>query len=190
MRIRVNKDEVYTVIADGILSIPNFADGRLIPGILIDVKDNLKIPEIIKLHDSLPPGDVEYHWAKKTFHPESLLLKINYKAPMQAQFAIEFLIPRRFAVIEGIIQSRSVYLALGKEGDKFSDNIDNGMVFEVPDMGIDKDWEKVLIRTLIKKNRKEGYNKRDSVIVAREQAKILKERWRFRRPFNGRSPTI
>jgi hypothetical protein len=181
----------FNVVADGGVSIAGLGEGRFIPAIIIDIKDKIEIEELLKLHDTTPPGDTELFWSlPPTFFskPKSVLLSITFVRPMKLSFGIEFSLPQRYALVDGIIQARAFQLQVGKIGDKistlFTDKAkresSGSILIEVPFMKFDAKWNELLFDNVKDIYRKKGASRKDATRLANDQIKKMRELWNFR----------
>lgn len=183
----------FKVVADGGMSLPVLGEGRMIPIVMIDIKDNVEVAELLKLHDNTSPGDTELQWSLPPTifsKPKSVFLNITFLKPMKLTFGIEFPIAERHAVIDGIIQSRAFNLQDGKSGEKVStifvdkskQKTHGCVLIEVPNMKFDNKWNELLLDFLKHKYKKQGASKNEAIAYANEQIKKMRELWNMRRP--------
>ena len=174
----------YRIVADGGMSASTIGEGRFIPAIIIDIDDDKEVSELIQLHKGMPPGDTELHWflPKTFFAPKSVYLNIEFIKPMKINFGIEFDLSNQYSLVDGIIQSRAFYLMTGKTSDKVSQNIENSIMIEVPNMDFDKKWSEMLNDTLKKKYRNIGVSKKDAQKHILAHIKSMRDVWNLRRP--------
>jgi hypothetical protein len=62
MMIKKISTPIYNINEEGLFASRDYADGRLIPSIVISSKEDDYIKEIIKLHSNISMGDVEVQW--------------------------------------------------------------------------------------------------------------------------------
>jgi hypothetical protein len=99
---------------------------------------------------------------------------------MEIEFGIEFILDKHYSLVDGILQSRSFYLQSGKIGDKVSQFKNDYILVEVPNTGVDKKWNELILNTLKKKYRRIGASKKEILLLAREQIKKMREVWNTR----------
>lgn len=185
MKLNRTNSPIFKIVADGGLSSPHLGEGRLVPLLIIDVLEHCEVTELIKLHETTPPGDTEMNWIKPLssfFKTKTLILEIEFKKPMEVKFGIEFNIEKQYALIDGVIQSRGAYLQTGKAGDKVSEFKGSSILIEVPDLKIDDKWNEIVFETVKDRNKKAGATKKDAGNLARQQIKSMREVWNIRRP--------
>lgn len=168
----------------------------MIPVSVVDFGDNQDIIDCIEAHASLiTPGDVTTSWGIMPIcpirRPEELLLKIDFLQPMEATFAIRFSIEKGYNLIDGIMQSKALYLVADKQGQKISQifmraenkgkKIKNAILIDVPDTGAKAKWEEIFLKALSKKYQKLGVSKNESQNMATELIKSMRELWKFRK---------
>jgi hypothetical protein len=171
---------VYKIVSDGAMSIPSIAEGRVIPGLILDTNQDLEIRDLIEAHDHSPPGDAEYNWSTKPFDSGSLYLTVEFKSPIPFKFSIYFEIPRQNFLVDGVLKSRGFYLLAGSSFDKVSNLSLKRIMCEVPDTGFSNTWESINTKSIIKRYRKQGLSKKEAERAAKRHIDSSREIWRFR----------
>lgn len=187
MKFDTEKYPIFKIVADGGISLPGIGEGRIFPYLIIDSGDDNRITELITVHQKTPPGDTDLLWANPVsfFAPKTMTLKIGFKKPMKITFGTEFNLLNQFALLDGVIQSRGFFLQTGKKGDKVSGKLNSGSILiEVPFMDFDKKWNGMLFDIVKSKFKKEGANKKDASIFAKQHIKSMREVWNIRREEN------
>jgi hypothetical protein len=174
---------VFRIVADGGLSSTNIGEGRFIPSLVIDTNGNSEVTDLIKLHNKIPSGDTKLSWTKPDtfFKSKTLTLYLEFINPMNISFGIEFTISDKFSLIDGIIQSRGFYLQSGKSGDKISEFKNDCILIEVPNVGFDDYWNKLLFDTLKEDYKKKGASRKEIPNFVKEHIKRMREIWNMRR---------
>jgi hypothetical protein len=183
MQLKTTKYPFFEVVGDGGISSDNLGEGRFIPSVIIDIEEHSSIADLIKMHSSTPPGDAVFQWSRdfSIFKPQKLHLNIDFVKPMQLSFGIVFDLPKQFAIIDGIIQSKGLYLQTGKEGDKISEFKTESILFEVPETGFEREWDKILLETVKTKYKKLGATKNEVKVLSQKHIKSMREMWNIRR---------
>ncbi len=181
MRPRTIKHQICKVVGDGAMSHPKIGEARLIPAVIIDPVDNNSIPELLIYHQTTSPGDTKLTWSNLPFNKRVLVLNLEFIKPMEVSFGIEFDVMRDLNVIDGIIQSRALYLQCGKKGDKFSDLSAPKILVEVPFLGFDKKWNYMLLDALKRKYRKMNFTKSEASEATKRHIKTMRELYHRRR---------
>lgn len=178
----------YKVVADGGMSAPSIGEGRLVPALIIDIKNDIEVSELIQLHKGTLPGDIQLVWSlpKGFFFPKSIYLNLEFIRPMNLKFGIEFTISNQFSLIDGIIQSRAFYLITGKSSDKVSQLINESILIEVPNLNFDKKWNDMLFLIVKKKYKNMGASRKEAEAFASNHIKSMRDIWNIRRRNNSR----
>lgn len=174
----------FKIIANGAISVVEVGEGRVIPSIIIDIGKHNEILDLVKLHKNALSGDVDLSWRKELsiFKNKSIFLHLNFKKPLEVSFGIEFILTKDYALIDGIIQTRSFYLLIGKEGDKVSDLKNESVMIEVPDLGFDLEWEKRLSEIVKNEGRKiHSMTKKELSNWSNEMVRKMRKLWNMRR---------
>lgn len=180
MNIKRIKHPVYDVVADGAIASTEIGEGRLIPGVVIFTNGDSTLADLIQFHQSTPPGDVQLQWARKPFKKNALILNMEFKKPMEFNFGILFHLSEHYSIVDGIIQSRGLYIQNGKMGDKFSNMEAPKILIEVPDLGFGKKWNSRIVDILYGKYRKKGLSKKDARVATQSHLKSMRETWHIR----------
>jgi len=133
--------KLFNYAEEGLIGLGEVGEGRLIPAVVLDVRDDQDVVDLIKIHKTISTGDAKLNWVQDYNDRKGLILKISFTLPMSLGFGISFNISRDLNLIDGIIQSKGLYIQTGKKGDKISKTLkDDKILLEVPDMGINEIW--------------------------------------------------
>lgn len=146
MMIKKISTPIYNINEEGLFASRDYADGRLIPSIVISSKEDDYIKEIIKLHSNISMGDVEVQWGgilSSLFNTDRWVLNIRFYKPIDYNFSIVFSLKNHYSIIDAIFQSKGLRIAYGHKGEKVS-QVSNHIIIEIPDTGIGLKWEKTL----------------------------------------------
>lgn len=181
MKVQMVKGPVFKIVGNGMISIPELAEGRLIPAVIIDTLDNQVIPDLFEIHKSTPPGDTASTWTKRFFENNRVILQLDFSQPIKVSFGVEFNLVKHYSLVDGIVQSKGLLLIAGKPGDKVSGTIADGVIIEVPNTGFEVSWESTLLRVLKGIYKKERLSKKDSSTIAKDHIRTMREVWNLRR---------
>jgi len=166
---RINTNNIFNIVEDGIQASVFLGEGRMIPGVIINSpKNTTELINLISIHkESKTQGDVTTAWA----YPLSGLLRrkkiiyldCNFTKPMVYQLQIKFVVDKHYSLIDGIVQSKGLHIGAGEKGNKFSSKSKKGELIniEVPDGGFEAKWNKILYSVVKKKSKKIGIPKKD-----------------------------
>ena len=147
MMIKKISTPIYNINEEGLFASRDYADGRLIPSIVISSKEDDYIKEIIKLHSNISMGDVEVQWGgtlSSLFNADRWILNIRFYKPIDYNFSIVFSLKNHYSIIDAIFQSKGLRIAYGHKGEKVS-QVSDHIIIEIPDTGISPKWEKTPI---------------------------------------------
>jgi|SRR3989339_271047 len=182
MKIERSKLLTLSYVEEGLISSENVGEGRMIPALVLDVGDNSDIKDLIKSHLSIDSGDASMCWIQDFYDRRFFILRIKFLKPMQIIFGIRFNIATDYSLIDGIIQSKGLYIKTGQKGDKISKSLDSDMILiEVPDTGVKRIWDEMLLNTLIKDFKKRKYSRKESKDMALNHISKMREMWKVRR---------
>ena len=123
MMIKKISTPIYNINEEGLFASRDYADGRLIPSIVISSKEDDYIKEIIKLHSNISMGDVEVQWGgtlSSLFNADRWILNIRFYKPIDYNFSIVFSLKNHYSIIDAIFQSKGLRIAYGHKGEKVS----------------------------------------------------------------------
>ncbi|WP_321423976.1 hypothetical protein [uncultured Bacteroides sp.] len=181
IKIERIKIRTFSIVEKGMISHENIGEGRLIPALVLDVEGNQDIIDLFKAHDSINAGDVVMNWTQDFFKREDLIFKMTFSKPMNIEFGIRINIEQNYIFIDGIIQSKGLYLRAGKMGEKVSQVTEDTILVEVPDMNMKAIWNEMIQKKVAKSYRSNGYSKSEARINAKQHIQSLREIWKIRR---------
>src|SRR6185437_6225125 len=163
------------IVADAAVSIRGFQGGRMLPVLLLDTSGRPDIEELIRIHETLGPGDVKAQWGQPEGHEGTVALFLTFIRPMEIFILLEFDIAQQGLLVTQILAGRGLYLTQARqEDDRLMKNIDRpeGIV-EVPDMGFGKVWSDLFHKHPAKYFRNVGLSRADSHRGARSAIEEL-----------------
>lgn len=176
--VTVNNSNVYEPIADGALSIPFAADGRLIPVVILDTSSDTTLSDLIELHDDSCPGDVESFWGRKRFSKKNIFLTLNFQRPVEFQLIVKFDLSKSPLLIDCIIQSRAVYIQPGCPGARVSNDINAPKILvEIPTRTTFDEWDSILEEQIKKRLKKEGVSSKEIKKAVWEYISVRRDTW-------------
>ena len=183
MMIKKISAPIYNINEEGLFANRDYADGRLIPSIVISSEEDDYIKEIIKLHSNTSMGDVEVQWGGTLFSSDRWILNIRFYKPIDYNFSIAFSFKNHYSIIDAIFQSRGLRIAYGHKGEKVS-QVSNHIIIEIPDTGIDSKCEKTLVKIVKSKMRKLKIPRKELNKVTLEQINKMREILNIRFKYN------
>jgi hypothetical protein len=166
------------IVADAVVSTRGRHGGRLLPLLLIDATDRPDIAELIRVHESLGPGDVKVQWGKieAKGHQGTVALFLTFIRPLEVFVVLEFNIAKQGFLIDQTLVGNGIYLAEAQgEDDRLKKNPDRPKVLvEVPDTGFGNTWNDIFHKHLERYYRSNGLNRSQS----RQAARSVIEEWR------------
>lgn len=148
------------VVGDAAIGIGAIGEGRLIPLVIVDASARPALEELIRVHQFTQPGDVVSQWGAINGDNERISLFLNFKRPSELDVVIEFSVNDRAPLIDQILTTKSMYLQVGKHGDRFINTQSSPRILmEIPETGFKEVWEKIYYRYTYKKFRANGLNR-------------------------------
>ena len=144
--------------------------------LLLDTSDRPDIEELIRVHESLGPGDVKTQWGQVEGHDGTVALFLTFIRPMEILMVLEFDIVKQGILVQQTLTGQGIYLTkAGQEDDRFVRNPDRPKVLaEVPDTGFRQTWDDVFHKHLAKDFRARGLSRSDSRRAARSAIEGLR----------------
>jgi prepilin-type processing-associated H-X9-DG protein len=156
------------IVGDGSIANVLFADGRLIPVLIIDTSTRPDIVDLVKVQEEQPPGDVKSIWGRVSKSKKYISLILVFERPSHTVVVLEFDITKQGILVESILTAQALYLQPGQPGDKVSSTRANSsIIVEIPDMGFREVWNKLFQHELEIYYRTNGLNR----TMSREAAK-------------------
>lgn len=155
------------IVGDAGLLSETVADGRFIVLLIIDHDGRSDIEDLFKIHSTTQVGDVKVKWGTPFFSRKTFWLNIEFLKPLEVEFDIEFDVDKHGILVENIINSKAVYLQLGKEGDRLKDDLTKQKILvEIPDTDVKKKWRYWWEKSLIRKYKSKGYRRKEAKKLA------------------------
>ena len=161
------------VMACSTLTIQGVANGRTIPVIFVEKDDENKIETAINLHKNVKQGICSTQWGA-TEDNKYVLLFLKFSLPTETNIVLMFDILKHGYIVTHILKMQCLYLAMGDEGSKLSENMDAPKILiEVKNEEFLEEWYKIFQKEYTKHLRKKhGLSKKEAVDIFE---KITKE---------------
>lgn len=173
-KYKSSPDEIRLLVAaSAAIASVDIANGRNIPVVFVPSDDKNKINEIISLHENIKEGNCSTSWGI-TPDKKFTLLYLDFQNPVKQKVILFFDIVRFGIVVEQIMHSQCMYLAIGDEASKLSLCMGQKRIFiDVYCDGFKDAWPNIF-RTQYAKHLKRKYK------ISKKEAlecfdKILKE---------------
>jgi hypothetical protein len=161
--------QLLKIVSDAAIASRRIGDGRLIPLVILDTTNRRDMDEYIRVHQHLPPGDVESQWGKIQDSTGRVILFVSFKRPAELLANIEFNIVKQGTLVDQILLANCLYIQSSLAGDRFSKNPSAPKVLlEIPDTGFGKPWDKIFYEHIVKDMRNSGVPRRTAKRAARE----------------------
>lgn len=169
MKIQHNEKPPLKIVADGAIASSTIGDGRFIVVLIVDHNGRTDIEDLFDAHATSKAGDVKVKWGTPIFSRDFFYLKIKFSKPIETEFDIEFSTNQHGILVETIINSKAVYLQLGKQGDRIKDDPNKyKILIEIPDTGIKEKWHYWWKKKLIEKFRNKGATRKEAIKMAED----------------------
>jgi hypothetical protein len=173
---------VVPIVADGAIAGHGFADGRLLPLLILDTSTRRDVAELLRVHEFLPVGDQRFQWARSRDTDDDVALYLRFIQPMDVELLLRFSVERQAILVEGILSGGGVWLQAGKPGDRLATTMDaNRVAIELPDTGFRPEWERFLLKRMTRvMSRRLGVSHRSARPAARKVITDMQAVARFR----------
>jgi hypothetical protein len=98
------------IVGDAAIATATIANGRLIPLIIADTEGRGNLDELIRLHEHLPPGDVEIQWGELVRSTGKLTLLLSFIRPVATIAILQFDIVTQGILVDQILAAKVFYL--------------------------------------------------------------------------------
>lgn len=176
---------VAPIVGDGAIASAGIGDGRMFPLVILDTRERPDIERAIAAHVDAPPGDVTVQWGQREKRPDTVLLTLRFVRPAELIVFIEFEFAKQHGIlVEGVLESRGLYLQAGLPGDRVGDDLSRPKVLaEVPDTGFRPIWDELYRDFTIRKMRAAGLSRPAARRAAEESIAMAQAISRFRPSF-------
>lgn len=173
--IRENEGIPVSIVADAAVASQGVREGKLIPLLIIACSDRPDISELVRVHQHLPPGDVECQWGQRQGTKGKIALFLKFIRPSEIFVVLEFDIERQGGLVDQILRAGALYIQPGQIGDRLITTTDNPKILiHIPDTGFHSEWEKIFMKQLT-----EGFKRRGlKGSKAKEAALMFLKEWR------------
>jgi hypothetical protein len=179
-KVAVSLELVVPIVHDGAIAGP-IADGRLLPVLLLDTSDRADVRELLRVHEHLGSGDVEFDWGLSLESKDDTILHLRFLRPMEVTVILLFDVRHQAILVEGMLSGGGVYLQDARPGDRLSTTLDAYRVLiELPDTGFRPFWDRHLLERTTALLRKRGIPRRSAPHAAATAIRELKKVASFR----------
>lgn len=170
---------VLPVVADGLLSHPNWNGGRMLPCLIVPAEEQDPFAQLCKLQSQVPPGDVGSVWSWRLLDSGHVYLELDFHRPVPNKITVQFNVSRQGGLVSGILASRAVYLQPSCFGSKVSEGLSNpALLIEVP-AGAPPGWDRRFHKQLSKRFRREGRSRDSARNAADGYIQRVQETWKL-----------
>lgn len=170
-----NDTGLVRIISDAAIATIDFGHGKIIPLVIIDTKTRPDIEELVRVHEHLQPGDVNFFWCEPDRPDHGVGLLLKFVRPMNLTMMLLFNLERHAGLVDQILTARALYIQPGQDGDRLIRTLDNKKILlDLPDNGFKKTWDRILLKQVTRQFREKGMRRGD----AREAAQDFIAKWR------------
>ncbi len=171
-------ENVVPIVADGAIANPVFAEGRMIPVLIVDCSEHQALVDLALVHQDTPPGDVRTRWAWVVFDKRHVYLEVSFIKPVQTTATIQFDVRKQGVLVYGILVAHGFYLQPSNFGKTASEGFGKpNVIVEVPAGVTPPNWDAVCESQLAKRFKKQGFSRTQARQAALEHIARAKEMW-------------
>ena len=171
------------IVGDAAIGAGRLADGRMVPLLIVDTSSRPELDELIRVHEHLPPGDVDSTWAPVDGSDRRVALILSFKSPVKTVALLEFDIVEQGILVDQIAAAKLFYLQAGRAGDRFVTSMNAPRIFvEVAATGFREHWDKHFHKQLAKHFRGEGLGRHQAKEAAKQAIKEMRRVGKLRMP--------
>ena len=179
----VPSKELLEIVGDGLISTAGVGDGRMLPAAILDTSGRADVEEYFRVHAGSAVGDVRVQWA---YSPEqdSVILMLSVERPLAKKLYVAFRLAKRHGVlVEQVLAMNGLYIQSGRIGDRVGTTLDRQRIlFEIPDTGFRKTWDKMFLKHTAKSLRERGIARNRAKEAAKDVIGMLRKTGEFRFP--------
>src|SRR5436309_12905430 len=101
-KVALPRGLVIPIVHDAAIAGP-IADRRLLPVLFIDTSEHPDVRELLRVHEHLGSGDVEFNWGLSLESKDDTILYLRFLRPMEVQVILLFDVRRQAILVEGIL---------------------------------------------------------------------------------------
>ncbi len=166
--------EPVQVVGNAAMATGAIAGGQLVPLLIVDVADRPELQELFRLHDHLREGEADTVWGSRSSRASTVILVITFRKPIEVEMAIEIVPEVHGGLVDGILQSRAVYLQSGQAGDRLINAPDaKRILVSVTTTGFGDMWVENRDSALMREFRSKGLSKSQARVAVQE----MNNRW-------------
>ncbi|MGW4673436.1 hypothetical protein [Streptomyces sp. NPDC004324] len=163
------------IVGDAAIATHGFADGRMIPVLIVDTAARPDLEELVRVHQHLSSGDCKSNWGRNLNDKDQVILHLEFIRPIQATVTLAFDVPTQGVLVDSILETQAFFLLPGCPGDRFITKQESPRILvEVPRSDFGDIWEKLLRHVLRKYFREQGLGRPE----ARGSAELAIEKMR------------
>jgi hypothetical protein len=186
LRGKLDTSRIVPVVGDGGIAHPGIGDGRLIPVLIVDCAKHPDLYELIRLHETTPPGDAHSTWGREYFDKKNVYLAFEFERPVATTAVFRFSLDKQSGIVDGIIHARGVYLQPLQSGSRVFDGMNSPKILvEVPASATFDEWPALHRATVVRKYRADGAPKAVAKALAEAHLQRLSELWSGRQRSGG-----
>lgn len=169
------------IVGDAAIATKGTGHGRLIPLIILDTSNRPDLEQVIDAQQHVASGEVVVQWGALPKRKDHFALFLKFERPIERMAIIEFDISTQGVIVEQTFQAGAIYIQSGRPGDRLKHDLHRPKVLvEVVPTGAQEDWDKLHLKSIIKKMRRTGLRRGEARVRAAEYLKALKEIGRVR----------
>jgi hypothetical protein len=175
---------VVPIVGDGALAGAAFADGRLLPVLILETSKRSDVSEVLRIHRFIPVGDAQFRWALSRDTDDGVALWMRFVRPIEVELLLQFSIERQAILVEGMLSGGGVWLQEGSPGDRLATTLEaERLAVELPDVGFRAEWDRFLLRRVTRViAERAGLSRRKARPLAKETIENMRKMTSFRMP--------
>jgi hypothetical protein len=178
----ITRNQVVQLIADGAISTPAFAEGKMVPVAILDTTQRPDLDLLFRSHAHVPPGDALTQWVGLNESFNSVGLVVKFIRPSELKFVVQFDLEKHALLIDQAIFSSCIFLQSGKPGDRLANTyysrVSKRIFVEIGAGGFESKWEEIWTKMLYKKFKLHGYGFLERRRLAKRYIAITRENFR------------
>ncbi|WP_326667547.1 hypothetical protein [Streptomyces canus] len=169
------------IVGDAAIATHGFADGRMIPILIVDTATRPDLEELVRVHQHMSSGDCKSNWGRNLNDKDQVILHLEFIRPLQATVTLAFNVPTQGILVDSILMTQAFFLLPGRSGDRFVTKQESPKILiEVLRGDFSDVWEKLSRHVLRKFFRERGHGRPEARAAAELAIEKMRQLTTFR----------
>lgn len=152
------------IVRDAGVGVRGWAEGRMIPLLILDTTKRPDIDDMIRAHQHLGPGDATSGWMRPSrWTGDRISLVITTTKPIRCTMVIEFDLEKWGGTVDQIVATQALYVQPGRPGDRLvTTMVHERLLVEIPTREFREDWDRMFRKATVAGFRRKGLSRAEA----------------------------